>query len=165
MTLAELLVTSGIVLSLAGAVASAAHGTQTLLAAQLDAADVDERTRVAVDAIARDLRQARGLPDCDAMRDGLEASPSPTFTITGTASDGAPFAHTWAVSAATLELTRYDGPGATLPIVDQVDAATFACVGAPPGAGVHVSIVFASGAGAPPRAIELDVAPRNRGGG
>ncbi|HVZ21721.1 MAG TPA: hypothetical protein VG871_11695 [Vicinamibacterales bacterium] len=165
MTLAELLVTSGIVLSLAGAVASAAQGTQKLLAAQLDAADMDERTRVAVDALARDLRQARGLPDCDAMRDGLEASPVPTFTVTGTAPDGTLFAHTWAVSAATLELTRYDGPGATFPIVDQVDAAAFACAGAPPSVCVHVSIVFVSGAGAPPRAIELDVAPRNAGGG
>jgi Tfp pilus assembly protein PilW len=164
-TLTELLVTSGIVLSLAGAVASAAQGTQRLLAAQLDAADVDERTRVAVDALARDLRQARGLPDCDAMRDGLEASPSPSFTITGTAPEGTAFAHTWAVSPETLELTRYDGPGATFPIVDQVDAAAFACAGAPPNVGVHVSIVLASGSGAPPRTVDLDVAPRNAGGG
>jgi hypothetical protein len=85
--------------------------------------------------------------------------------MTGAAPDGTPFTHTWAVSAETLELTRYEGPGATFPIVDQVDAAAFSCTGAPPNVGVHVSIVLASGAGAPPRTVALDVAPRHTGGG
>jgi hypothetical protein len=130
-TISELLVAAGITLALMAAIVGMTNPLQGMFEAQLELADVQQRLRIGVDALAKDLMMA-GVPVLPYRAGPLHSYPGSgilyrddTITLVSAPwDDAAPTSDTYYLrsdsATGTSELMHYDGIETDLPVVDHV---------------------------------------------
>ena len=133
MTLAELLVAGAITSAVAGGVLAVAIPAGQAFAVEQEAADLQQRLRVAVESLARDLRAARavrpyriGAIDDDPGA-GVFFRPATMTAVLPPEDDGRPRTRTYYLQQRSdvSEIRRYDGGGGDFPLVSDVVALDF----------------------------------------
>jgi hypothetical protein len=143
-SLLELLLATTLMTTVVGGVVGMLASAQREFVSQAESADVRQRLRVGVDAIARDL-----LPATVAL-----PFPGGILIVSG------PEQYTYYVRAGTIR--KDDGHGSDLPVLDDVAAVAFERVG---DRRIRVRLEMRSaGRTSPDAAIVFDVAPRNMRG-
>ena len=186
MTLTETLIASALMMTISGAAFSLVRQAEGTFQAQPEVADMEQRLRVAVDALTRDLLMGSAvLP----YRTGL-VNPDPPGSVfddritvlLNTPLETTPSSRTYYLrSDATL--MQYDGDRTDLPVVDHVVKLAFEHIGAPRTRLVRVTLRVEAAAASlrgpagplfaragtsttaeryvPDREVQFDVAPRN----
>ncbi len=187
MTITETLIASALTMTITGAILSLVVPAEGTFQAQPEVADMEQRLRVAVDALTKDLvMSSEVLP----YRTGpVNPDPAGSFfddriTIVLTPPlETLPVSRTYYLRSADATLMRYDGVVTDLPVVDHVVKLAFEHIGYPSTrrVGVTLRVEAASAslrgpAGAlftragtsttaqryvPDREVHFDVAPRN----
>ena len=191
MTLMETLIGSALTMTVTGAVFSLVIPAQGTFQAQLEVADMEQRMRVAVDALTRDIVMGS---DVLPYRAG-PINPDPpgsvfddriTVVLT-TPLDTAPSSRTYYLRGADATLMQYDGELTDLPVVDHVVKLAFEHLGSPRTRRVRVTLRVEAAAASlrgpagrlftragtsttaerfvPDREVQFDVAPRNLNAG
>ena len=191
MTLTETLIGSALMMTVTGAVFSMVIPAQGTFQAQPEVADMEQRMRVAVDALTRDLVMGS---DVLPYRAG-PMNPDPpgsvfddriTIVLT-TPLDTAPSSRTYYLRSVDATLMQYDGELTDLPIVDHVVKLAFEHLGSPRTRRVRVTLRVEAAAASlrgsagrlftragtsttaerfvPDREVQFDVAPRNLNAG
>jgi hypothetical protein len=132
MSIAELLVASAIVVTVAGGLASVALPAQRAFVIEQEVADLEQRLRVAVDALAGDLRNARMIWPYRVGAVGHDPA-SGTFFRADTVSmlvpsgTGVNVTRTYYVQSGpgAAQLARYDGGSGDFPMVPEIGGLTF----------------------------------------
>ncbi len=187
MTITETLIAGALMMTVTGAVFSLVAPAEGTFQAQPMVADMEQRMRVAVDTLTRDLVMASAvLP----YRAG-PVNPDPpgsvfndriTVVLT-TPLDSRPSSRTYYLRSSDASLMQYDGDRTDLPVVDHVVKLAFEHVGDPRTRRVRVrlrmeaaSVSLRGPAGplftnagtsttaerfVPDREVQFDVAPRN----
>ena len=187
MTITETLIAGALMMTVTGAVFSLVAPAEGTFQAQPMVADMEQRMRVAVDTLTRDLVMASAvLP----YRAG-PVNPDPpgsvfndriTVVLT-TPLDSGPSSRTYYLRSSDASLIQYDGDRTDLPVVDHVVKLAFEHVGYPHTRRVRVTLrVEAASASlrgpagplfthagtsttaqryVPDREVQFDVAPRN----
>jgi hypothetical protein len=187
MSLVETLMAAAITITITGAVFSLVAPIEGTFQAQPEVADMEQRLRVAVDSLTRDLLAASAvLP----YRAG-PANPDPPesfftdriTTILTTPFDPMPVTRTYYLRTSDATLMQYDGDRTDLPVVDHVVSLAFEYVGYPRTRRVRVTLRVEAAAASlrgpagllfaragtstaaerfvPDREMQFDVAPRN----
>lgn len=174
MTATEVLIASAIMAATSGAVFTLLAPAQAAFQAQPEVADVQQRMRVAIDALTRDVMAAGVILPLRAGR----VNPDPPgavfddrITLVFTDAAGAiRGSRTYALrndpAGGGRQLMQYDGNQSDLPLIDRVVRLTFEYVGAPRVRLVRVTLrVRAPAAGsrghAPDWEVQFSVAPRS----
>lgn len=187
MTLTETLIASALMMTVTGAVFGLVSKAEGTFQAQPEVADMEQRLRVAVDALTRDLLMASAvLP----YRAG-PVNPDPpgsvyddriTIELTSPL-DTTPSSRTYYLRRSDHTLMQYDGDRTELPVVDHVVKLAFEHLGAPSARLVRVTLRVEAAAASlrgpagplftsagtsttseryvPDREVRFDVAPRN----
>jgi hypothetical protein len=132
MSIAELLVASAIVAAVAGGLAAVALPAQRAFVIEQEVADLEQRLRVAVDALAADLRNARMIWPYRVGAVGHDPA-SGVFFRTDTVSvlvpsgTGGNVTRTYYVQSGpgAAQLARYDGGSGDFPMVPEIGGLTF----------------------------------------
>ena len=134
MTLAELLVAGAITSAVVGGVLAVAIPAGQAFAVEQEAADLQQRLRVAVDSLARDLRAARGVRpyrigaiDDDPSAGVFFRAATITAVLPPPDADAPPLTRTYYLQQRrdVSEMRRYDGGGGDFPLVSDVVALHF----------------------------------------
>lgn len=144
MTLTETLVASTLMMTVTAGVFSVVSPAQGTFQAQPEVADLEQRMRVAVDVLTRDLLTASAvLP----RRTGaVNADPPESFfddritLVVTTPLDAAPSSRTYYLRTSDATLMQYDGESTDLPLVDHVVKLVFEHVGYPNTRRVRVAL-------------------------
>jgi hypothetical protein len=190
-TLTETLVASALMMTVTGAVFAVVNPAHGSFQAQPEVADLEQRMRVAVDVLTRDLLMASAvLP----RRAGpVRPDPPASFfedrvtVMLSTPLDPASSSRTYYLRSSDATLMQYDGETTDSPVVDHVVALSFEHVGYPDTRRVRVLLrVEAAPASlrgpagglftragtstspqryVPDRYVRFDVVPRNLGAG
>lgn len=187
MTLTETVIGSALMMAVTGSVFGLVIPAEGTFQAQAEVADMEQRMRVAVDTLTRDLVMASAvLP----YRAG-PVNPDPpgsvfddriTVVLT-TPLDPIPSSRTYYLRSADATLMQYDGDRTDLPVVDHVVKLAFEHLGSPRTRHVRVTLRVEAAAAllrgpagpvftragtsttaeryVPDREIQFDVAPRN----
>jgi hypothetical protein len=188
-TLTETLIASALMMTVTAGVFSVVSPAQGTFQAQPEVADLEQRMRVGVDALTRDLLIASAvLP----RRTGaVNADPPESFfddritVVVTTPLDAAPSSRTYYLRTSDATLMQYDGESSEFPVVDHVVNLLFEHVGYPNTRRVRVTLrveaapaslrgpasaLFARAGTStspqryvPDREIRFDVSPRNLG--
>jgi hypothetical protein len=134
-TLTETLIASALMMTVTAGVFSVVSPAQGTFQAQPEVADLEQRMRVAVDALTRDLLVASAvLP----RRTGaVNADPPESFfddritVVLTTPLDAAPSSRTYYLRNNDATLMQYDGESADFPVVDHVVKLLFEHAGYP----------------------------------
>jgi hypothetical protein len=139
MSLPELLIAAAISTSVMGVVFTTIPPLQDTFATAQEAADVQQRLRVAVDALMRDLRAAHGVRPYRIGRTGNDTAAGVYFrpdtvsiVLPPTADDaGASATRTYYVAATdgVSQLMQYNGEEGDFPLVDDVVSLGFDYIG------------------------------------
>ena len=187
MTITETLIAGALMMTVTGAVFSLVAPAEGTFQAQPMVADMEQRMRVAVDVLTKDLVMASAvLP----YRAG-PASPDPPGSffddrmtvVLSTPLDPRPSSRTYYLRSSDASLMQYDGDRTDLPVVDHVVKLAFEHVGYPHTRRVRVTLRVEAAAASlrgpagplfmrggtsttperyiPDRQIRFDVAPRN----
>lgn len=174
MTATELLVASAIMTATTGAVFTLLSPAQAAFRAQPEVADMQQRMRVAIDALTRDVMAASVILPLRAGR--LNPDPPGAIfddRITLVFSDAAGEirgSRTYYLrndpATGSFQLMQYDGNQSDLPVVDHVVTLAFDYVGGPRVRLVRVTLRVRAAAGAvrghvPDWEVQFSVAPRN----
>jgi hypothetical protein len=155
MTLAELLIATALTMSVLAGVFTAILPAQAAFATQQEAVDLQQRLRIAVETIARDLRMAflvrpyRAGASGDDVRAGVFfRRDTITIGFPSFVSGDASRTYFLRADSDSTQLMQYDGAASTLPVLDDVVALGFEYFGtpAPPQTIVGVDPVPADGA-------------------
>jgi hypothetical protein len=186
-TLTETMIAAGVMMMVTAAVFDMVNPARGTFQAQLEVADMEQRLRVAVDALTRDLLMASAVSP---RREG-PVNPDPpgavfddrvTVLLT-TPLDAAPASRTYYLRTSDATLMQYDGVSTDVPVVDHVVRLRFEHIGYPstrlvrvavrveaappslrgPAGGLFVRAGTSTSAQryVPDREIRFDVAPRN----
>ena len=187
MTLTETLIGSALMMTVTGAVFSLVIPAEGTFQAQHEVADMEQRIRVAVDALTRDIVMGS---DVLPYRAG-PIKPDPpgsvfddriTIVLT-TPLDPTPASRTYYLRREDATLMQYDGDRTDLPVVDHVVELGFEYLGSPRARRVRVTLRVEAAAASlrgpagplflrsgtsttaeryvPDREVQFDVAPRN----
>lgn len=187
MTLTETLVAGALMMTVTGAVFGLVSKAEGTLQAQPEVADMEQRLRVAVDALTRDLLMASVvLPyrvgPVDPDPPGSVFDDRITVDLTSPL-DTTPSSRTYYLRRSDCTLMQYDGDRTDLPVVDHVVELAFEHVGSPRTRLVRVTLRVEAAAASlrgpagplftragtsttaeryvPDREVQFDVAPRN----
>jgi hypothetical protein len=187
MTITETLIASALMMTVTGAVFSLVIPAEGTFQAQPEVADMEQRLRVAVDAMTRDL--VTGSAVLPYRAGAVNADPAGSFfddritIVLTTPLDTAPLSRTYYLRSDDATLMAYDGDRTDLPVVDHVVKLEFEHVGYPRTRRVHVTLRVEAAAASlrgaagplftragtstsaeryvPDREVQFDVTPRN----
>jgi hypothetical protein len=132
MTIGELLVASAIVVTVAGGVAAVALPAHRSFVIEQEVADLEQRLRVAIDALAGDLRNARMVWPYRVGAVGHDPASSTFFrpdtvSVLVPSGTGVYVTRTYYVQAdsGVAQLARYDGGSGDFPMVAEIGSLTF----------------------------------------
>ena len=186
-TLTETLIASALMMTVTGAVFGLVRQAEGTFQAQPEVADMEQRLRVAVDALTRDLLMASAvLPyrvgPVDPDPPGSVFDDRITVDLTSPL-DTTPSSRTYYLRRSDYMLMQYDGDRTDLPVVDHVVKLAFEHIGVPRTRLVRVTLRVEAAAASlrgpagplftragtsttaeryvPDREVQFDVAPRN----
>jgi hypothetical protein len=186
-TITETLIASALMMTMTGSIFSIIIPAQGTFDAQPEVADMEQRMRVAVDALTRDLVQASALLPYRAGP--VRADPPGSLfddritMVVSAAVDATPSSRTYYLRRDDATLMQYDGDRTDSPVVDHVVNLLFEHIGYPRTRLVRVTLRVEAAAASlrgpagplftrggtsttseryvPDREVRFDVAPRN----